>query len=136
MSDPKRILIKIEPDWSYNFIGSIKDLIVLSPEVLAQYYTLACNYMMIRHNFVMGFMTNTDYTDQYYLLFKPLEGNSLVDATAKFCVENLYRRCRPVLEHHCKQVIGVNFINDEKGDVLGLVFHYAENHQITSLQFI
>jgi hypothetical protein len=135
MPDPKNIFIKVDPEWSYNYIGSIKEFVQLDPGVLAEYYNLACAYLTLRHNFVTGHIDNVGYSNQIYSLFKPFENSSILHGVISYCTENLYRRVRPVLDMYRRMLARVSFFNDDKGEVQGLVFQYVEHYPMTTLQF-
>lgn len=133
--DPKRIFIKSDPEWSFNLIGSIKELVEPSPSVLELYYGQACRYLQHRHNFIIGQIDNVGYTEAMYGVFKPFEHDGILDAVTKYSYENLYRRVRPALDKHQQQISGVRYFNDDKGDVQGLIFDFVQHQPITTLQF-
>ncbi|MNF25509.1 hypothetical protein D3C81_313340 [compost metagenome] len=135
MPDPKNIFVKIDPTWSYNYMGSVKEFVQLEPNIIAEYYNLACAYLTIRHNFVSGHLDNVSYTNQIYTLFKPFENTSTLHSVIAYCTEGLYRLVRPVLDMYRRVLARVTFVNDDKGDVNGLVFQYVEHYPITTLQF-
>ena len=136
MSDPRSVFVKCPAMWSYNYIGALKEFVPITPEVMEQYYTVACQYLVIRHNFVTGLMDNVQYNNAVYQLFKPFEENAYLDANVKWGCETLYRMVRPILHIHRKQVHTVTYFNDDAGDIQGLIFHYVQTQPITSLQFV
>ena len=135
MNPPRCIFIKCQTDWSYNYIGAIKEFIELSPAVLTQYYAMACAYLVLRHNFCSGHLDNQAYTTQVTELFRPLHHVPHLNDVVQWNCETLYRLVRPILHvHHCP-ITQVSYTNDDHGDILGIVVHYQTPYHSPSMQF-
>lgn len=135
MSEPGNIFIKLQPEWSYSFIGAMKEFMELDTLVVAKLYNVATHFLVLRHNFIWGHIDNVRYTALVNELFAPFAHCRMQHHVMNYYAEDLYRRCRPVLDIHRNMLRSTLFYNDDKGDVIGTVFQYVQPFPISTLQF-
>lgn len=135
MPDPRSLFIKVDPFWSYTYIGNAKDLIDLDTYTVAKLYQVACEYVVLRHNFISGHVDNNRFTVMTNALFRDYETTATLHGVIKYYAEDLYRRVRPVLDIHRAMLQKILFFNDDRGDVTGLVLEYVVLPQMTTYQF-
>lgn len=136
MNHPRCIFIKCNNEWSYNYIGGIKEFIPLAPATTVTFHTLACNYITLRHNFCTGHIDNQSYTHELNTLFKTLLGNTQLDAVVRWNCETLYRLVRPVLSVHHNPISKTTYTQDSNGELIGLIINYQQWGEKTSMQVI
>jgi hypothetical protein len=135
MTNPRNIFIKIPPEWSYAYIGAMREFIPLDSLVISKLYAVACHFVVLRHNFIWGHMDNVRYTCLVEDQFRPYASYGLAVGNMKFYLEDLYRRMRPILDGHPGMLKNALFWNDDAGDVIGTVFEYVQPYPIESRQF-
>jgi hypothetical protein len=129
------MFIKVDPVWSYTYAGAAKDLIALDTYSIAKLYQVACEYVVLRHNFISGHIDNNRFTVMMNALFRDYEYDTNLHGVTKYYAEDLYRRVRPVLDMHRGMLQKILFYNDDRAEVIGLVFEYVVFPKITSYQF-
>jgi hypothetical protein len=127
------MFIKVDPVWSYTYAGTAKDFLELDSYILANLYRVACEYVVIRHNFISGHIDNNRFTTIVGAIFRDYEHDTTLHGVIKYYAEDLYRRVRPVLDVHRNMLQKILFNNDDRGEVNGLIFEYVVWPQSTSL---
>jgi len=135
MTTPRNLFIKIPPDWSFAFIGGVREFVPIDTLVISKLYATACHYVVLRHNFICGHIDNNRYNTLINQLIEPYTTYGMAVSSIKYYVETLYRQCRPILDVHPGMLRNALFWNDDGGDVVGVVFEYIQPYPVTTLRF-
>lgn len=134
MTEPNRIFIRCASDWSYRYIGGIKDFVPIDFKVMEKFYNVVGYYVTIRHNFITGHLDNTGYTQALdRLKIDTTEEQALWEYTL-WEAETLYRQLRPFLNQFSVPIEKTHYLNDDRGEVLGFVVHLRQTSTISQMQ--
>lgn len=127
MTEPVRIFIRCQPEWSFRYIGGIKDFIPIDLSVIEHFYGIVNYYTTLRHNFINGHTDNLTYAqDLEQLRISATDNYPLWEYVLWEC-ETLYRQLRPFLNNHSVPIEKTSYVKDDRGEVLGFVVYLRQS---------
>lgn len=123
MTEPTRIFIRCQPEWSYRYIGGIKDFISIEATTQEKFYNVVNYYVTLRHNFLTGHVDNIQYVNLIERLRLDTTDQLTLWEYVLWECETLYRQLRPFLSGYLVPVEKTVNVNDERGEVLGFVVY-------------
>jgi hypothetical protein len=114
--------VRIEQVWSYNMVGSLKELVSIDMHVINDLFTKVAAYLMARHNFHLT-QNNQQYNWFMHQLRDHFDGRYSVPADhILYYYENIFRIISPALAQIPASIIKCTTITTDAGDIEGFVF--------------
>jgi hypothetical protein len=114
--------VRIEQVWSYNMVGSIKEIMSIDMHVINDLFTKTASYLMAKHNFFL-YQDNQQYNGFLNELHEHIEGYYKVTPDHLiYYFDNLFRIISPALAQITERIVTCTTITTELGEIEGFVF--------------
>jgi len=115
--------VRVEQAWSYNLIGSLKDLMSndINMQLVDDIYKKTAAFLLARHQFYLTH-NNLQYNAFINSLREHFESYSPGFNHFFYYLENLFRFISPALGQILSPIVSVTTITTDTGDIEGFVF--------------